>query len=268
MLKNCFLTFFLLCGFMMSFGQNLQKMQIWQDSLYRVGQKVFAQDAEVERIGSNFLFVKTLVSALKEPNSYFYDFEKLNMISAVRSPDDSFRIFTWNVPLQDGSYLYYGSIQFKSGTLKLIPLLDKTFEIADSHTNELNNSVWYGAQYYEIVTFRPNQYLLLGWKGHDALVSKKVIEVLTIDTQGNVKLGATVFADNKSLSRKIFTYAKRATMLLRFNKQESRLEFDHLVPLEGGGKDQNVPDLSHDAYVLRKSDLTLLKNITILNLEQ
>jgi hypothetical protein len=267
MLKNCFLTFILLFLCSISFGQNLQKMQVWQDSLYKIGQNVFAQTAEVERIESNFLFVKTLVSALKEPNSYFYDFHKLNMISAVRSPDDSFRIFTWNVPLQDGSYLYYGSIQFKSGTLKLIPLLDKTFEIADIHTNELNNSVWYGAQYYEIVPFRPNQYLLLGWKGHDAIVSKKVIEVLTIDPQGKVKLGATIFSDKPKITRKIFTYAKQATMLLQYNKNDKRIEFDHLIPLEGGKKDQNVPDMSHDAYVLRKSDLVLQEDITILNLE-
>lgn len=243
-------------------------MQVWQDSLSQLGQKVFAQTAEVERIESNFLFVKTLVSALKETNSYYYDFDKLNMISAVRSPDDNFRIFTWNVPLQDGSYLYYGSIQFKSGTLKLIPLLDKTFEISEVHTNVLDNKQWYGAQYYGIVPFRPNQYLLLGWKGHDVLVSQKVIEVMTIDTKGNLKLGATIFADNQSISRKIFSYAKQATMLLRYNKNESRIEFDHLVPLEGGKKDQNIPDLSHDAYMLRKSDLALQKNITILNFEQ
>jgi len=267
-MKYCFLTFFLFCGFFLSFGQNLQKMQVWQDSLSQLGQKMFTQAAEVERIESNFLFVKTLVSVLKEPNSYFYDFDKLNMISAVRSPDNSFRIFTWNVPLQDGSYLYYGSIQFKSGTLKLLPLLDKTFEIADVHTNVLNNSQWYGAQYYDIVPFRPNQYLLLGWKGHNALVSQKVIEVLTVDAKGNVTLGATIFSDNSIIARKIFFYAKQATMLLRFNKLENRIEFDHLVPLEGEQKEQNVPDLSHDAYVLRNRDLALLKNISILNLEQ
>jgi hypothetical protein len=222
MLKNCFLTFCLLWGCLLSFGQNVQKMQVWQDSLFQLGQKVFAQTAEVERIESNFLFVKTLVSALKEINSYYYDFDKLNMISAVRSPDDNFRIFTWNVPLQDGSYLYYGSIQFKSGNLKLIPLLDKTFEITDIHTDMLNNNQWYGAQ----------------------------------------------FSDNSHIARKIFSYAKQATMLVRYNKNENRIEFDHLVPLEGGKKDQNIPDLSHDAYILRKNDLALQKNITILNLEQ
>jgi hypothetical protein len=268
MLKNCFLTFCLLWGCLLSFGQNVQKMQVWQDSLFQLGQKVFAQTAEVERIESNFLFVKTLVSALKEINSYYYDFDKLNMISAVRSPDDNFRIFTWNVPLQDGSYLYYGSIQFKSGNLKLIPLLDKTFEITDIHTDMLNNNQWYGAQYYEIVSFRPNQYLLLGWKGHDFLVSQKVVEVLTFDAKGNVKLGAPIFSDNSHIARKIFSYAKQATMLVRYNKNENRIEFDHLVPLEGGKKDQNIPDLSHDAYILRKNDLALQKNITILNLEQ
>ncbi len=267
MLKNCFLIVFLLVLTKVSSGQNLQKMQIWQDSLTNLGKAIYAHKSDVERLESNFLFVKTLVSALKETNSYFFNFEQLNMISAVRSPDDSFRVFSWNIPLQDGSFLFYGSIQFKSGTLKLLPLLDKTFEISDVNKNIVDSKNWYGAQYYDIIALKPNQYLLLGWKGHNASVSQKVIEVLSLDSSGNVKLGQGIFDDDSTIVRKIFSYAKDATMLLRFNKQENRIEFDHLIPLDGGKKDQNVPDLSHDAYKLKNNKLELLKNITILNLE-
>lgn len=267
MQKNCFLIFSLLLFGKISFGQNLQKMQVWQDSLLQLGQQVFDNRSEVERIESNFLFVKTLVSALKEPNSYFYDFDKLNMISAVRSPDDKFKIFSWNVPLSDGSYLYYGAIQFRSGSLKLTPLLDKTFEISTVDKAIVDQNNWYGAQYYDIIPFQPNQYILLGWKGHDASVSKKIIEVFRMDQQGGVQLGAAIFDGNSGMTRKIFTYAKQATMLLQYNKNQRRIEFDHLIPLEGGKKDQNVPDLSHDAYVLGKSRLELIENITILNVE-
>lgn len=267
MLKNCFLIVLFLIIAKMSSGQNLQKMQMWQDSLANLGKAIYSHTSDVERLESNFLFVKTLVSALKESNSYFFNFEQLNMMSTVRSPDDSFRIFSWNIPLQDGSFLYYGSVQFKSGTLKLVPLLDKTFEITDANKTIVDNTKWYGAQYYEIVPFRPNQYLLLGWKGHNAFVSQKVIEVLTIDSPGKVKLGEAIFADDKDIVRKVFSYAKDATMLLRYNKDENRIEFDHLVPLDGTGQDHNVPDLSHDAYILKMSGLELLKNITIFNLE-
>lgn len=265
MQKNCFLILFLLLLGKISFGQNLQKMQIWQDSLLQLGKKVFDNRAEVERIESNFLFVKTLVSALKEPNSYFYDFDKLNMISALRSPDDKFRVFSWNVPLHDGSYLYYGAIQLRSGNLKLIPLLDKTFEIKDVDKDVVDNNNWYGAQYYEIIPFVQNQYLLLGWKGYQKDYTYKVIEVLNFIDTDTFTFGSAIFSDDNKLTRKLFNYAKQATMLLRFSLQYNRIEFDHLIPLEGGQPQQLVPDLTHDAYEISNGRLILRENVVLQN---
>lgn len=268
MLRNCFLILFLFLGIQYSNGQNLQKMQIWEDSLFNIGQKVFSNISEVEKIESNFLFVRTLVAALKEPNSYFFNFEHLKMISSVRSPDDNFRIFSWNIPLQDGSFLYYGSIQKKSGTLNLIPLLDKTFEIDDVDKAVLNNNQWYGAQYYEIVPYQQNKYILLGWKGHDSHNTQKIIEVLNFLPDGKIKLGDHIFLDNTSISRKIFTYAKEAKMLLSFQPRDKRIIFDHLVPLEGAKNQKNVPDLSHDAYLLDTKGLKLQTNVLVLNFDE
>lgn len=267
MLKNCFLIFLLVVFTNLSFGQNLQKLQVWQDSLSKLEQVILSNISEVERIESNFLFVKTLVSSLKETNSYYFNFEQLNMISCLRSPDDKFRIFSWNVPLQDGSYLYYGSVQLQSGSLKLVPLLDKTFEIEAVDKVVLEPKMWYGVQYYEIIPFNSNQYLLLGWKGHDAHTTKKVIELLTILPDKTMRFGADIFADDPSMQRKVFTYAKKASMLLKYNKENRSIEFDHLVPLEGGSKDQNIPDLTHDAYLIGDKKLHLKKDILVVNKE-
>lgn len=267
MQKNCFLILFLLLLGKISFGQNLQKMQIWQDSLLQLGKKVFDNRAEVERIESNFLFVKTLVSALKEPNSYFYDFDKLNMISALRSPDDKFRVFSWNVPLHDGSYLYYGAIQLRSGNLKLIPLLDKTFEIKDVDKDVVDNNNWYGAQYYEIIPFQKNKYILLGWKGHRADFTQKVIEILNFDSDDKISFGQAVFSDKPPLVRKIFFYNRQATMILQYNKAKNRIEFDNLVAVRGEEKKDYVPDLSHNAYIIKNNKLLFEENIEVLNQE-
>src|SRR5690606_7932922 len=214
-------------------AQNIQKMDQWQDSLLHVGRQMFQSGAEAERIERNFVFVKTLVSALKEPNSYFYAFDKLDMISVISAPDNSFRIFSWNIPLQDGSYLYYGSIQHKvaGGKLKLTPLLDKTFEIQNPTQDITSNSTWYGAQYYDIIPISKYQFILLGWKGHHAEYTNKVIEVLHISPAGEVKLGGPVFSDDPKMVRKIFSYTKNASMYLQFDKERSRIVFDHIVPV-------------------------------------
>ncbi|WP_196938103.1 hypothetical protein [Sphingobacterium pedocola] len=274
MIRKILLCGFLTCNILSSFGQNTQKMQVWQDSLVRLGNKIFRSPAEPERLDNNFKFVKTLVSALKEPNSYYYSFEQLNMIAILSSPDNNFKIFTWNVPLEDGSYLYYGAIQHKTanGQINLTPLLDKTFEINAVDSSILSNIEWYGAQYYDIVSLGKNRYVLLGWKGHHTEYTQKVIEILSLNGDDQVELGASVFLENSKLTRRIFSYTRQATMYLKYNGTYNRIEFDNLVPadpnLKGNFKYYG-PDLSYDAYeVTKEGKLKLLVDVEVKNVER
>lgn len=248
-------------------------MDVWQDSLVLLGNKMFGSVAEAERLESNFKFVKTLVSALQEPNAYFYKFDGLEMISIVMSPHDNFRIFSWNIPLQDGSYLYYGAIQHKisGGKLKLTPLLDKTFEIDNPDEDITSSRMWYGAQYYTIVPISRDRYALLGWKGHHPEYSKKVIEIMKLGADGEISLGAHIFSDNSRLARKIFSYTKAATMYLQYNPSLNRIEFDHIVPatpeLTGNFKYYG-PDLTHDSYEIKDTRLIFKEEIELTIPEQ
>lgn len=268
MYRSCFLFILLFHFYAIAFGQNNLKMNQWQDSLVVLGTKMYQQQAEPERIESNFSFVKTLVSSLKEPNSFFFTFDRLKMISVLSSPDQSFRIFSWNIPLQDGSYLYYGAIQHKSGTLKLTPLLDKTFEIPNPSEADVTANTWYGAQYYDIIPLAKNQYILLGWKGHHADFSQKVIDILTLDKAGNARFGGSIFGDDPKLKRKIFSYTKEATMYLKYNVEAKRLEFDHLVPAAPhlmGNYKYYGPDLSYDGYKIVDGRLEFQSDIAVYN---
>ncbi|WP_437919610.1 hypothetical protein [Sphingobacterium sp. LRF_L2] len=244
-------------------------MDKWQDSLVNLGKYVFSPDlGESERLDKNFVFVKTLVSALKEKHSFIYRFDKLSTISILYSPDDSFRIFSWNVPLNDGSYLYYGAIQKKSkdGKLNLTPLLDKTFEINKPDNSILSADNWYGAQYYDIIPWG-NRYILLGWKGHTPEFSQKVIEILQFK-DGAYQLGEMVFLNESTLTRKIFNFTRQATMYLQFDSTSKNIVFDHLVPINDSLKGVYKyygPDLSHDAYRIKDQGLELIENVTVRN---
>jgi len=252
-------------------GQSKEaKLQVWQDSLAGLGRAMFSRLSEPERMQKNFTFVKTLVSALKENNSYQFAFPKLKMISILNSPDQNFRIFSWNLPLDDGSYLYYGAIQFASsnGELELIPLLDKTFEIKDPSKAIVKADNWYGAQYYDIRKLGANAYVLLGWKGHHADYTQKVIDIVELQGLKQVVFGKNVFTEDPTLSRKIFKYTRQASMYLLFNQKTNRYEFDHLVPadpkLEGNFKYYG-PDLSYDAYYLDKGSLRFVSDVEVSN---
>lgn len=247
---------------------NFHKMGVWQDSLLHLGTTMFQSKAEAERLEKNFVFVKTLVSSLKEPHAYLFNFDKLQMISVLRSPDDKFRIFSWNIPLHDGSYLYYGALQVKTkdGKLKLVPLLDKTFEIEKPEEALLKPDNWYGAQYYDIIPLG-NAYVLLGWKGHGPTYSQKVIEILHFENDAFL-LGKKVFSDQPEMQRKLFSYTQQASMYLKYHKTENSLIFDHIVPADSsliGNFKYYGPDLTHDAYQLKQGKLLFKSHVPFTN---
>ncbi len=70
-------------------------------------------------------FIRSLVKALKLPNSFEYPFDSLQTISRLYAPDSSFRIFTWQYKKDNLLYLQEGAIQMNQpdGSLKLFPLV-------------------------------------------------------------------------------------------------------------------------------------------------
>lgn len=247
---------------------NFHEMGKWQDSLLRLEGQIKVLQSDAERLEKNFVFVKTLVSSLKERHAYLFNFDKLSSITVLRSPDDSFRIFSWNVDLNDGSYLYYGAIQRKTkdGKLSLVPLLDKTFEIQKPEEALLSPDNWYGARYYDIQALG-DAYVLLGWKGHNADYTQKVIEILHLQNDQFI-LGKTLFADQPNSQRRIFNFSKQASMYLKFDRPQERLIFDHIVPANSsftGNFKYYGPDLSYDAYLLKGGKLLLKSDVPFAN---
>lgn len=237
-----------------------------EGALHRIGKDMFVSESEPDRLKNNFAFIKSLVQSLKTRHSFDYPFSRLDMISIVKDPNDKFRIFSWNIPLHDGSYLYFGSIQFrtKSGELKLVPLMDKTFDIEDPEKALLSSKTWYGAQYYDIIPLG-SSYLLLGWKGHSQEYSQKVIEVLTVEGD-EITFGQAVFPENPDQHRRIFSFTQQASMFLKYFPSEKTIYFDHLVPAHPelvGQYKYYGPDLSQDAYQIQKDKLKFIENIEL-----
>ncbi len=247
-----------------------QKMQLLQDSLSKLGYTMYNEPSEPERLDANFTFVKTLVAALKEPYSYRFPFDSLHMVSILGAPDDSFRVFSWHIQLNDGSYLYYGTIQLNTpdGSLKMYPLLDKTYEIAAPEQAVTAPDHWYGAQYYRMVPVN-GVYALLGWKGHTPYVTQKVIEVLRL-TENGAQLGQPIFdaADGGMQARAIYRYNRNASMYLDYDTLESRIVFDHLAPADlrqQGQYEQYGPDLTYDAWQVENGRLVLISDVSLTN---
>lgn len=268
------------CSFIQLKAQHVFKFNTgvldrYQDSLVRMGEEVYTTAGNQQRFAKNALLIKTLVNALKQPNSFAYEFDSLKSISVLKSPDKSFRIFSWQVPVDGGTYRYFGTIQMATpdGKLKLYPLIDETDNLKDDNQLTTNKN-WYGARYYEIVPVvlsgKQNYYALLGWKGHTSKVSRKVIEILSFNKDGAI-FGKSVFDGSKSSSgrnRIVFEYSKLNAMTLLFDKSVNMIVYDHLAPISpdvAGNFEYYASDLSFDAYKVIGGRLKLQENVELKN---
>jgi hypothetical protein len=279
-IKNLALTVFsvLLCCH--SFAQhsdntgNLKQLNFYQDSLKHLGNTLINNDNELERKNANYQFLKTLVTALKTPNSFLFPFDSVKAVTLINSPDNKFRIFTWHIAFDDGSYRFYGAVQLNTGgNLKLYPLGDFTPMIKNPEDTVTDNTKWFGAQYYTIIPVYGAKpyYVLLGWKGNTDKSTKKVIDVISFQNE-KVTLGMPIFDGNKKKrERVVFEYTRQASMLLRYVPAEHLIVFDNLAPPDKKMKDRPEtygPDLSYNGYRLKEGRWEYVDNLDMRNVPE
>jgi hypothetical protein len=257
-------------------NKNKQIITDLQDSLQVLSYKMINDSIEPERYNANYKLIKTLVNALKTPNSFNYSFDSLKTISIQTSPDRLFRIFSWHVMNNDGSYRYYGTIQMNNpdGRLQMFPLVDYTPLIKNVTDTITTNDKWYGAQYYRIISVLNNvktpYYVLLGWKGNTVNSTKKVIEILYFK-DGKAYFGMPVFDGDKEQplkKRTVFEYDRRASMVLNFEPSNNTVVFDHLAPPDPklkGKFELYGPDLSYDGYKLVNGRWKFVQDLELKN---
>jgi len=209
-----------------------------------------------ERITSCYYFVQTLKKALKVPQSFEYDFETLKTVSILKSDDEKFRIFTWNLLLDSGKYMYFGALQMNNeDSLILYGLYDSSTIMKDALYETVDNRHWIGALYYQIHDYKhkgQQYYLLVGWDGEDKTVNKKILDLLWFDENERPKFGAPFFDLNGDIQhRVIFEFADQAVMLCRYEKSEKAVVYAHMVPpnpLQKGMYEYYLPDGTYDFF--------------------
>ena len=205
--------------------------------------------------------ITKLVRTLKTENSFRYPFDRLKTLSILAPPDSSFRIFTWQLFVDDSTYRYYGAIQMNQADLKLFPLIDRSFQMpAPPLKDTMSTDRWYGALYYNLRPFDTREgrkYLLFGYDGFTFFEKRKVIDVLHFDAAGKPVLGAPVFykeTEKEPAYRLLLEYSSEAKVRLNWDEQYQMILFDHLIPFQSPytGTVTYVPDGSYDGFKLEK----------------
>ena len=197
-------------------------------------------------------------------------------ISQLVAPDASFKLLTWMVPNMERTHFkYYGYLQQfdkKKQSAVLLELTDVSDTLSRPESARLKNGQWYGCLAYDIIQESKGKkkfYSILGWKGNDAVTTKKVIDVFSFPNN-KLQVGYPLFKMGKAyVSRVIFEFTASATMSLRYEDKENKIVFDHLSvpanspPAEGNMSRFAGPDGTYDALEFKKGRWILLKDIDI-----
>ncbi|HLU86988.1 MAG TPA: hypothetical protein VKZ44_04475, partial [Taishania sp.] len=275
MMNKAGLIFILLVVFSLSAtAQNLSAMET---ELATLLDKLRTAQNDSEKQEANVKFKSKLEEVIQLPGAFDHPFSSLKTVGTVKSPDNVFRLFNWNVEQDDLTQKYYCYIlrfDEKSKKYKLIELKDNSLMLPQRPTEILEADNWYGALYYKIIPSKKGSktiYTVLGWDGNNSVSTMKVIDVLNFS--GNtVRLGSPIFKMNKeTLKRVFFEYSKKTTMYLSYEEQYDRIIYDHLAPETPalvGMYSMYVPDLSYDALVNDNGKWVLKEDVIGVNKDE
>ena len=238
------------------------QLHAYEDTLGVLSFAIQNDTSAAERFAACHQMIRVLKTALKTENSFHYPFSRLQSISIIAPPDSSFRIFTWQLFVNDSTYRYYGAIQMPGKSLSLYPLIDRSFEIQDPLSETLSPEKWFGALYYGLVPFgtkKQPKYLLFDFDGYSFFEKQKLIDVLSFDALGKPVFGAEVFDWPEGVQaapdqqRIILNYSSEAKVRCNYDQMYEMVLFDHLITTGTSfGTVANVPDGSYDGLKLQK----------------
>ena len=244
-----------------------------EDSLKTVGLKIIQGRDAADRFFADSAFTRIFVRALRTRNSFNYAFDSIVNISKLYAPDSSFKIFTWQLMINENSIRQHGAIQMKTadGSFKVFPLIDKSDIIINQTDSIADNNGWMGAVYYKILqkeykgeTF----YTLLGFDENNIKSDKKIMDVLQF-VNGKPVFGNKMFViENsteyqKQMARFILEYKKEAAARLTFDEDLGAVVFDELTSESNtpNKKWTLVPDGEYNGFVWENGKWVLTNNL-------
>jgi hypothetical protein len=279
-------TFFVLFA-EMAYSQFNSNNDAVQDTLSKLSSVIWKQKTDSARFAANEIFFTKLQTILEPKSSVLLTLDSIKGITLAISDDKKMRIFSWNIPVSDGTNKYFGFIQFNSDSIILVPLKSGQIQNGNLSQSQLSPQMWYGAIYYKIIQVQiagKQAYTLLAWDGYNQSSNRKIIDVLSLSDNGKFVFGLPVFKTDAGIkSRVVFEYAEKANMLMRYDYQSIRVQkrkkvvkenawlivLDHLIPMDPsmkGMRNYYVPagDM-YDGFVFKNGYWVLVEDIEVAN---
>ncbi|MEA2043494.1 MAG: hypothetical protein U9N85_13215 [Bacteroidota bacterium] len=255
----------LLTGLFLFFGQLVHSQTLKDDEqeLFILFEQLNHERDDEGKDSVNSEITRILSERLKHELSFDYHFRSLKKLGIVKSPNRLLKLYTWNLFYADGTYKYFGFVQYRPKKRKaprLYRLHDKSGEIENSQHTELTPQNWYGALYYDVAEKKYNRetiYTLMGWDGFDDFSNKKIIDVLRITNDGTLQFGMPIISyQDKIYHRLIFEFSEQSKMNLQYDAHYDMIIWDHLLPTSPsleGQYEYYGPDFTQDGLFFEKN---------------
>lgn len=216
-----------------------------EEELQPVAMEILRGPSYTRALALNQQLQERLEAMLARPESYNYPFDSLTTISRLYPADDAFRIFTWQLVLQDTfnttrEHTYHGFVQRKytmqngKDTILLYNLNDEVDYDPRVESMQLDQTNWMGALYYKpkmedhgVMVYDGKYarvdgltgkldkrdvryYILMGYNGHTIGANYKILDAITFDPQDSSKVlfGVPIFHFNSVAKyRVVFKYS-------------------------------------------------------------
>lgn len=228
---------------------------------------------DFEKLEINREVIAVFSEMLSIDSSFYFPFDSLKYLGKIYSPDRFFRLFSWNVPMGDGTHRYFGYIQYIQPENNQV----KVFFLDDSKNSRLSTDFiyapadWYGALYYDIIKtecFGKKYYTVLGFAFNNYLTSYKIIDVISFGREG-ISIGAEIFLHGEPTNyRMIHEFSSKVSMMLRYDKEMEMIVFDHLSPIQPEYENQFQfygPDSSYDGLEFKNCMWMLHEDLNLIN---
>jgi len=220
-------------------SESISLLKQKEDSLKPLSWQILQGITPENRFMADSQFTRIFVRALTVKNSFHFAFDSLQTISKIYPSDSSFRIFTWQLPVNENLVRQHGAIQIntKDGSLVLFPLIDKSDVTNNPADTIANNFGWMGAVYYKMIEKKykgTTYYTLLGYDENNIRSTKKVVEVLYFE-DGKPTFGGNFFSipNNNAVpdnpARYIIEFKKDASPRLNYDPEMDMIVMEHLV---------------------------------------
>ena len=190
--------------------------------------------------------------ALKIEHAFDHPFDSLKTVSILMAPDSAFRIFSYQLYLDEDHYQYGGIIQKREDPFNPVILTDRSDDALDLERDHFYIEDWYGAVYYSVKSFTKEgktYYALFGFDAYQMFENRKVADIMHFEGD-EIVFGAPVFVDDHELVKKrlVVQYSADVSIKLNFDEDLQLIIFDNLIPMKSPYRAKKIALVTDGSY--------------------